>query len=68
MEQAIKGQIGQPAACMIDSNSLSAQMVQPLIMAYAMGPSAQDETGVIQHKPSAPQPTVSVDNFVGNWG
>jgi hypothetical protein len=33
MEQASKGQIGQPAACMIDSNGLSAQIKQVPIMA-----------------------------------
>jgi hypothetical protein len=51
MEHAIRGQIGQPAACMMDSKSLSAQMKQRAIMTQlAAGFSSQTVT--LPHTPS----------------
>ena len=54
--------MGQPAACMMDSKSLSAQMGQSAIMAQRGGHCVP--VTLSRHAP-LPPPTKSVDNFVG---
>jgi hypothetical protein len=68
-EQAIRGQMGQPAACMMDSNCLvSARGGQKAIMAQLCGhPCATGGTAIASVCMRA-SPTVSVDNFVEKAG
>jgi hypothetical protein len=65
-EQAIRGQMGQPAACMMDSNSLSAQVkATRTIMAQRIGRPGHKSYEKVHA--AFFSPTKSVDNFVGNW-
>lgn len=64
IEQAIRGQIGQPAACMMVSKCLSAVFGASGIMNHAFRAlGATFSAGWL-----APSPTESVDNFVGKPG
>jgi hypothetical protein len=67
MEQATKGQMGQPAACMIENNAHLQTDKGCWIMAHPKGVSGRVDVKEEMFRTSFFQalPTKTVDNFVG---